>query len=56
MGVFAFAKRDTVGYIETSPCTIKRDFTANVRGIFDDNELRILLQAAKKNAPNGKNG
>ncbi len=47
MGVFAYAKRDTVGYIETSPCTIKRDFTANVRGIFDNNELGKLLEAAK---------
>lgn len=47
MGVFAYAKRDTVSYIETSPCTIKRDFTANVRGIFDNNELGKLLEAAK---------
>jgi integrase len=48
MGVFAFAKRDTVAYIEISPCTIKRDFTANVRGIFSDSELRALIKAAKK--------
>jgi integrase len=48
MGVFAYAKRDTVAYIETSPCTIKRDFTANVRGIFSDSELRTLIKAAKK--------
>lgn len=48
MGVFAYAKRDTVAYIEISPCTIKRDFTANIRGIFSDNELSALLKAAKK--------
>jgi integrase len=54
MGVFAYAKRDTVAYIETSPCTIKRNFTANVRGVFSGEELRTLLKAAKKDRTSWK--
>jgi len=46
-GVFAYAKKDTIGYIENSPCTIKRDFSANVRGIFSDDELRQFIASAK---------
>ena len=46
MGVFAFAKRDTVAYITSSPCTIKRNFKANVRGVFSEQELCLFLKAA----------
>ena len=46
MGVFAYAKRDTVAYITVSPCTIKRNFKANVRGVFSDQELNSFLKAA----------
>lgn len=46
MGVFAYAKKDTVAYITTSPCTIKRDFKANVRGVFSDHELGLFLDSA----------
>lgn len=46
MGVFAYAKRDTVDYITTSPCTIKRNFKANIRGVFSEQELKLLLKAA----------
>nr|WP_231919230.1 DUF3258 domain-containing protein [Shewanella sp. UCD-FRSSP16_17] len=46
--VFAYAKRDTIGYIETSPCSIKRNFSTNVRGIFNDAELKKLIEAAEK--------
>ncbi|WP_188925549.1 DUF3258 domain-containing protein [Shewanella algicola] len=45
-GVFAYAKRDTIGYIEISPCSIKRNFTTNVRGIFNDAELKKLIESA----------
>jgi len=48
MGVFSYAKRDTIAYITTSPCSIKRNFKARVRGIFSDNELLSLLNAADK--------
>lgn len=48
MGVFSYAKRDTIAYITISPCSIKRDFKARVRGIFSDKELSLLLKAAKK--------
>ena len=47
-GIFAYAKKDTIGYIETSPCSIKRDFTPNIRGVFNDSELKKLLKAADK--------
>ena len=48
MGVFSYAKRDTVAYITVSPCSIKRNFKARTRGIFDANELKTLLRTAKK--------
>jgi integrase len=44
--VFAYAKRDTIGYITTSPCSIKRDYKSRVRGVFDSQELQMLLAAA----------
>lgn len=47
MGVFSYAKRDTIAYITVSPCSIKRNFKARVRGIFNDKELSVLLKAAK---------
>jgi integrase len=46
MGVFAYAKRDTIAYITVSPCSIKRNFKARTRGIFSDLELKEFLQAA----------
>ncbi len=48
MGVFSYAKRDTIAYITTSPCTIKRNFKARTRGIFNDIELLRLLDSANK--------
>jgi integrase len=48
MGVFSYAKRDTIAYITISPCSIKRNFKARTRGIFSDVELLLLLKAAKK--------
>lgn len=48
MGVFSYAKRDTIAYITTSPCSIKRNFKARTRGIFSDNELERLLEALWK--------
>jgi integrase len=46
--VFAYAKRDTIGYITISPCMITRDYTSRVRGVFDSQELRQLLAMADK--------
>tara|TARA_R110001583_G_scaffold281_16_gene2600 strand:+ start:244 stop:1695 length:1452 start_codon:yes stop_codon:yes gene_type:complete len=48
MGVFSYAKRDTIAYITVSPCSIKRNFKARTRGIFSDSELTTLLKSAKK--------
>jgi integrase len=48
MGVFSYAKRDTIAYITVSPCSIKRNFKARTRGIFSDSELTLLLKSAKK--------
>lgn len=45
-GIFAYAMRDTVGYIQTTPCTIKRSFKANIRGAFDNQELKQFLKTA----------
>lgn len=38
--VFSFAGKDTIGYIEKTPCRIKRDFTQNKRGPFTNTELK----------------
>ena len=38
-GVFSYAKRDTVEYIQHSPCTIKREFKQRIRGAFNSTEL-----------------
>ena len=38
-GVFSYAKRDTVEYIQHSPCTIKRKFKQRIRGAFNSAEL-----------------
>lgn len=38
-GIFSYAKRDTVEYIQHSPCTIKRDFKQRIRGVFNSDEL-----------------
>lgn len=38
-GVFSYAKRDTVEYIQHSPCTIKREFKQRIRGAFNSEEL-----------------
>ncbi|MBB1429472.1 DUF3258 domain-containing protein [Pseudoalteromonas sp. SG43-4] len=38
-GIFSYAKRDTVEYIQHSPCTIKRDFKQRIRGAFNSAEL-----------------
>ncbi|MEQ3442895.1 DUF3258 domain-containing protein [Pseudoalteromonas sp. BZP1] len=38
-GVFSYAKRDTVEYIQHSPCTIKREFKQRIRGAFNSVEL-----------------
>lgn len=46
MSVFAYAKRDTVAYVTTSPCNIKRNFKANIRGVFSDQELKVFLKSA----------
>lgn len=46
--VFAYAKKDTVDLISVSPCSIKRDFTTNIRGAFSDTELKQFLNAAKE--------
>ncbi|WP_170252803.1 DUF3258 domain-containing protein [Colwellia echini] len=52
MGIFSYAKRDTIAYITTSPCYIKRNFKARIRGIFNDSELLRLLNSAKnENTP-----
>ncbi|MBL4941893.1 MAG: DUF3258 domain-containing protein [Colwellia sp.] len=48
MGVFSYAKRDTIAYITVSPCSIKRNFKARIRGIFSDLELKNYLKAANK--------
>jgi integrase len=48
MGVFSYAKKDTIAYITNSPCSIKRNFKARTRGIFSDNELVRLLNSADK--------
>ena len=48
MGVFSYAKRDTIAYITISPCSIRRNFKARVRGIFNDKELSALLNSAKQ--------
>jgi integrase len=45
-GVFAYAKKDTIGYIRTSPCTIKRDFKQRRRGIYFDEEVRQFISFA----------
>lgn len=45
-GVFAYAKKDTIGYIRTSPCTIKRDFKQRRRGIYFDEEVRQFINFA----------
>ncbi|WP_220738599.1 DUF3258 domain-containing protein [Shewanella sp. c952] len=45
-GVFAYAKGDTIGYINASPCSIKREFKSRTRGVFDDLELQVFLKAA----------
>ncbi|WP_351121621.1 DUF3258 domain-containing protein [Shewanella sp. T24-MNA-CIBAN-0130] len=45
-GIFAYAKRDTNGYINASPCSIKREFKSRTRGVFDDAELQGFLKAA----------
>ncbi|ABZ78606.1 integrase family protein [Shewanella halifaxensis HAW-EB4] len=45
-GVFAYAKRDTIGYINASPCSIKREYKSRTRGVFDDIELQVFLKAA----------
>ena len=45
-GIFAYAKRDTIGYINASPCSIKREYKSRVRGVFDDIELKVFLKAA----------
>ncbi|MFC0117780.1 DUF3258 domain-containing protein [Pseudoalteromonas xiamenensis] len=45
--IFAYAKKDTVDYISSSPCSIKRDFSSNTRGAFSDLELVQFLNAAK---------
>lgn len=45
--IFAYAKKDTVDYISSSPCNIKRDFTSNTRGAFTDLELVQFLNAAQ---------
>lgn len=42
-GVFAYAKRDTIGYINASPCSIKREFKSRTRGVFDERELQAFL-------------
>jgi integrase len=47
-GVFAYAKRDTIGYINASPCSIKREFKSRTRGVFDDGELKAFLEVADK--------
>jgi integrase len=47
MGVFSYAKRDTIAYITKSPCSIRRNFKAKIRGIFNDTELLALLNSAK---------
>lgn len=39
-GIFSYAKRDTVEYIQHSPCTIKRDFKQRIRGVFNSEELK----------------
>lgn len=39
-GIFSYAKRDTVEYIQDSPCTIKRDFKQRIRGVFNSEELK----------------
>mgnify|MGYP001286906281 CR=1 FL=1 len=44
--VFAFAARDTIGYIKQSPCNIKRDFTQNKRGPFTNSELKSFVDYA----------
>lgn len=46
-GIFAYAMKDTIGYIKATPCTIKRNFKANIRGVFDSAELKLFLNAAK---------
>ena len=38
-GIFSYAKRDTVEYIQHSPCTIKRNFKQRIRGVFTNEEL-----------------
>ncbi|ABG39253.1 phage integrase [Paraglaciecola sp. T6c] len=45
-GVFAYAKKDTVGYIASSPCNIKRDFKQRRRGIYFDEEVRRFITFA----------
>jgi integrase len=45
-GVFAFAKKDTIGYITASPCNIKRDFKQRRRGIYFDEEVRAFITFA----------
>jgi integrase len=46
MVVFSYAQSDTVSYIQSTPCHIKRNFKARTRGIFSDAELKIFLCAA----------
>jgi len=48
MVFFSYAKRDTIAYITISPCSIRRNFKARVRGIFNDKELSALLNSAKQ--------
>ena len=45
-GVFAYAKSDNVGYIELTPCTIKKEFTQRRRGPFSGEEMKTLLRFA----------
>ena len=45
-GMFAFAKKDTIGYITASPCNIKRDFKQRRRGIYFDEEVRAFITFA----------
>lgn len=45
-GVFAYAKSDTIGYVNASPCSIKREYKSRTRGVFDDIELQAFLEAA----------
>lgn len=45
-GVFAYSKSDTIGYVNASPCSIKREYKSRTRGVFDDVELQAFIEAA----------